>query len=201
MSILKSHPGPLSLRDIFGLMPAHAVGIVHYYESVMRGPSPLSAAERELIYSYCSHLNGCDYAYTSHSACATALGIDAAVFRAMKKGAPLPIRPQLKPILRYARKVTLKPSTITPADAKSIYAAGWREQALIDTIVVTSLTAWINRVLDGFCASVPAAKGRAAGRALAAGGYMPVARQVRDQLAKAAKLSGHNRPLDRQGST
>jgi uncharacterized peroxidase-related enzyme len=197
MSILRSHPGPLTLRDIFGLMPAHAVGIVHYYESVMRGPSPLSAAERELIYSYCSHLNGCEYAYTSHSVCATALGIDPAVFRAMKRGTQLPIRPQLKPILRFARKLTLKPSTIAPADARRIYAAGWPEQALIDTIVVTSLTAWINRVLNGFCAKVPASKGRAAGRALAEGGYMPVARQVQHQLSQAAKARRGRRATSR----
>src|SRR5690349_2711810 len=142
MSILRSHPGPRTLRDIFGLMAAQAGGIGHSYRSVMRGPSPMSAAERELIYRFCAHLNGCDYAYTSHSACATALGIAPAVFRAMKNGSPLPIRPQLKPILRFARKLTLKPSTITPADARRIYAAGWPEQALIDTIVVTSLTAW-----------------------------------------------------------
>ena len=73
MSILKSKAGTINLRDIFGLMPDHAEGIVRYYEAVMRGPSPFTPGERELIYSYCSALAGCRYAYTSHRACAIAL--------------------------------------------------------------------------------------------------------------------------------
>ncbi len=60
----------MDLRDIFLLMPDRAEGVVRYYEKVMRGPSDLSAADRELIYAYRSRLDGCHFAYTSHSTCA-----------------------------------------------------------------------------------------------------------------------------------
>jgi len=168
-------------------MPDHAEGIVRYYESVMRGPSPLTPGERELIYSYCSGLAGCHYAHTSHKACAIALGIDRRIFAAVLDDfEAAPIRPALKPILRFARKLTLAPAVIEPSDVKPIYAAGWPERAVIDTIVVTSLTAWINRVLNGFCASVPDKQHRAAGRRLAKHGYIPVALAVRRQIANAS---------------
>ena len=190
MSVLKSKPGALGLRQIFGLMPNHAEGVVRYYEAVMRGPSPLSPAERELVYSYCSALAGCHYAHTSHKACAIALGINRKIFDVILddfEAAPVPKR--LKPILRFARKLTLAPAVMEPADAAPIYAAGWPEQAVIDTIVVTSLTAWINRILNGFCASAPDAAHRKAGKNLAKRGYIPVAVEVRRQLETAGTRS------------
>lgn len=190
MSVLKSQPGALGLRAIFGLMPDHAEGVVRYYESVMRGPSPLSAGERELIYSYCSALAGCHYAHTSHKACAIALGIDRRIFETILDDFDAaPVSTRLKPILRFARKLALAPAVMEPTDAAPIYAAGWPEQAVIDTIVVVSLTAWINRILNGFCASAPDAVHVTAGRALAKHGYIPVALEVRRQIATARASS------------
>jgi len=190
MSVLRSKPGALGLREIFGLMPDHAEGVVRYYESVMRGPSPLSPGERELIYSYCSALAGCHYAHTSHKACAIALGIDRRIFDAILDDfEAAPVAKRLKPILRFARKLTLAPAVMEPGDAAPIYAAGWPERAVTDTIVVVSLTAWINRILNGFCASAPDALHRIAGKRLAKRGYIPVAIAVRGQLA-AARAKG-----------
>lgn len=190
MSILKSKPGALGLREIFKLMPDHAEGVVRYYEAVMRGPSPLTPAERELVYSYCSALAGCHYAHTSHKACAIALGIKANVFPALLDDLETaPVRAKLKPILRFARKLTLAPAVIEEADSAPIYAAGWPEQAVIDTIIVTSLTAWINRILNGFVARAPDGVHRVAGRRLAKGGYIPVALAVRASMADIAKAA------------
>ena len=38
--------------------------------TILHGPSPLSKGDRELIASYVSHLNGCDFCHDSHSASA-----------------------------------------------------------------------------------------------------------------------------------
>jgi AhpD family alkylhydroperoxidase len=43
----------------------------------LRGESPFSAAERELIAAYVSDLNNCDYCHAVHSQTAVALGINA----------------------------------------------------------------------------------------------------------------------------
>jgi len=197
MSILKSRPGRLGLRDIFGLMPEHAENVVRYYESVMRGPSPFTPAERELIYSYCAAIAGCHYAHTSHKECAIALGIPRRVFGAILDDLDAaPVRPKLKPILRFARKLTLAPGVMELGDAAPIYAAGWPERAVVDTIVVTSLTAWISRILTGFCASAPNAVHRTAGKRLARHGYIPVALAVREQIARARDAG--RRPVKRR---
>jgi uncharacterized peroxidase-related enzyme len=189
-SILKSRRIPLNLRDIFGFMPHHAEGVVRYYQTVMRAPSPLTPGEREFIYSYCSGLAGCHYAHTSHKTCAIALGIDRRIFDTIFDDfEAAPIRAKLKPILRFARKLALAPAVVEPSDADPIYAAGWSEKAVIDAIAVVSLTAWINRILNGFCAWAPDRHHRAAGRRLARNGYAPVAREVSAQLSagKASK--------------
>lgn len=184
-SILRSHKGPLSLRDIFKLIPEHAEAVVLYYESVMRGPSPLSAGEREFIYSYCSALNLCHFAHTSHKAAAIGLGIDPKAFDHLAGDLrDAPIAKKFKPIVKFARKLTLSPGLIEPSDADAIYAAGWSEKAIADTILVVSLTAWIDRVLNGFCAWSPDEQHRANGENLAKHGYLPVARQVTASLER-----------------
>jgi len=199
MSILRSHKGPISLRDIFKLMPEHAEAVVRYYESVMRGPSPLSAGEREFIYSYCSALNLCHFAHTSHKAAAVALGIDAKAFDHLSGDlADAPIPKKLKPIVKFARKLTLAPGLIEPSDADAIYAAGWAEKAIADTILVVSLTAWINRILNGFCAWSPDDQHLTNGERLAKQGYLPVAREVAASL-EAGKARRKQRPAARTG--
>jgi uncharacterized peroxidase-related enzyme len=188
MSILRSKRGAINLRDIFGLMPGHAEKVVRYYQAVMRGPSPLTPAERELIYSYCSALAGCHYAHTSHKACAIALGIKPQVFAALSKGSrALPVGRKVAALLKFARKLTLHPAKMRAADVEPLYAAGWPEQAIVDTIIVTALTAWINRILNGFCAYAPDTRHRANGRRLAREGYIPVALAVRRQIAEAKR--------------
>jgi len=186
MSILESKASPINLRDIFGLMPKHAERIVRYYEDVLRGPSPLTSGERELIYTYCAALNRCHYAYTSHKACALALGISQRCFAPEPRGVNLAGVPaRLRPILSFARKLTMSPGRVQAADSSAIYRAGWSEQAIIDTIVVTSLANWISRILNGFSASAPDEHHERAGGKLAEGGYLPVAAELRRQLRKA----------------
>lgn len=184
MAILRSANGPVGLRDIFQLIPKHAEAVVRYYEDVMRGPSPLSPGERELVYSYCSFLNGCHYAHTSHMVTAIDLGIDAAAFQQFKAGqAPTALRPALLPILAFAKRLTLEPRTDGTADADAIYAAGWAEQAVIDTIAVVALTNWVNRILNGFGATAPDENHHANGHRMAREGYLGIAAEVAKSVA------------------
>jgi hypothetical protein len=45
----------------------------------------------------------------------------------------------MKPILRYAKKLTLSPARMSEADATSVYEAGWGDDALS---IIALLTAW-----------------------------------------------------------
>ena len=55
----------------------------------------------------------------------------------------------MKPILRYARKLTQSPARMTAADAAAVYDAGWNDDALYSTVLVTALFNFYNRLADG----------------------------------------------------
>jgi uncharacterized protein YciW len=59
------------------------------------------------------------------------------------------ISKRLLPILAYAKKLTLAPSTVTEADAKLVYDAGWGEEALFTAISVAALFNLMNRLVEG----------------------------------------------------
>ena len=61
MSFLRATKTRVSLLDIFKTFPATARPLVQYHEVLMRGESPLSVAQRELIAAYVSGLNACSY--------------------------------------------------------------------------------------------------------------------------------------------
>lgn len=63
MTFLPSLPDNARLLDVFRAYPDTAFPLLDYHEALMRGPSPLSIAERELIAAYVSGLNACDYCY------------------------------------------------------------------------------------------------------------------------------------------
>jgi len=55
----------------------------------------------------------------------------------------------MKPLLRYAGKLTPTPAKITLADAEAVLAAGWQEQALHEAVAVCGLFNMMNQLVDG----------------------------------------------------
>ena len=150
MPHLRSLPDDARLLHVFRDYPATSRPLLAYHEALMRGPSPLSVAERELIAAYVSGLNQCRYCHGVHTAAAEAFGIEPgrlADLLADLEGAATD--PKLKPLLRYVHKLTLTPSRISTADAGAVYAAGWDEQALHDAVSVCALFNLMNRLVDG----------------------------------------------------
>src|SRR6516162_9467702 len=75
MSYLRSIPPGAGLLEIFQAFPEAARPLLEYHEVLLRGDSPLSSAERELIAAYVSGLNNCNYCRAVHSQAAITLGI------------------------------------------------------------------------------------------------------------------------------
>lgn len=164
-----------SVRDILRLNPAAGRALVEYHIAVMRQPSPLSVAERELIAAYVSGLNQCQYCHGVHTETARAFGLpDDAVARLVADLDTAPVEPKLRPILRYVRTLTLSPSSLVEADAEAVVAAGWEEQALHDAIAVGCLFNFMNRLLDGHGVKGHAELYRQRGAALRQHGYAPL---------------------------
>lgn len=56
---------------------------------------------------------------------------------------------RMLPVLAFARKLTLEPSTVAMADAQAVYDAGFSEEGLFDILSVTALYNFMNRMLEG----------------------------------------------------
>ena len=150
MPYVKYLPENAAISDVFLSRPQTYVHLARFSEAVLRGPSPLSVAERELIAAYCSALNACRFCVGVHAATATAFGIDGAlVDRLVEDPARAAVNDKLKPILAFVEKLTRSPSRVIQADADAVFAAGWEEDALHDAIAVCSLFNMYNRIVEG----------------------------------------------------
>jgi uncharacterized peroxidase-related enzyme len=179
MAILPSMPAGYALADLFQGYPKAARPLLEMVDVVMRGPSPFSVAERELIAGYVSGLNQCDFCHDSHVGVAEAYGIAPEVMaRLMTDVDSAPVDERLKPGLAYGKKLTLTPSRMVDADAQAIYDAGWDERAVHDAALVCATFNYMNRLVDGTGINIGQAEARAQGRALRDMSYRDFGREI-----------------------
>ena len=172
MSYLKSLPANAGLVPIFQAFPKFAQPLVQYIEVVMRGESPFSPAERELIAAYVSGLNDCSYCRDVHSQIAIALGIDRSATTHLYSGSAFQqVEQRMQPVLAFARKLSLSPGKMTVADANEVFAAGWDDRALFGVASVCGLFNHINRLVCGLGIDASEADKKAEAQRLAEGGY------------------------------
>lgn len=151
MSFLPSLPADAVLVNVFQRFPEVSSKLIEYHEVLMRGPSPLSVGERELIAGFVSSLNACQYCSGVHVATAEAFGVEAGLITRLIEGGvdEAPVTDALKPILHYVRILTEQPSRVTQDDVEKIFAAEWDEQALHDAVSVCALFNLMNRLVEG----------------------------------------------------
>src|SRR5258708_23161174 len=126
MPYLPSPPADGVLMDVFRASPGTARPLLDYHQALLRGPSPLTVAERELIAAYVSGLNACRYCHGVHTATAQAFGIPEGTLGALLEDiGTAPVAERMKPMLRYVGKLTLTPAKITPGDAEAVLAVGF----------------------------------------------------------------------------
>ncbi len=150
MPHLPSLPEGATLRDIFSRFPATSKPLLDYHEVLLRGPSPLTVAERELIAAYVSGLNQCGYCHGIHSRTAEAFGVEEGLLTDLLEDLDkAAVADRLRPVLAYVGKLTRTPHRMAEADAEAVFAAGWNEQALHDAVSVCALFNFMNRLVEG----------------------------------------------------
>src|SRR5260370_40689490 len=108
MTCLPSLPSDAVLLDVFRAYPGTARPLLDYHQALLRGPSPLTVAERELIAAYVSGLNACRYCHGVHTAVAEVFGIPEGTLGALLEDiGAAPVTERMKPLLRYVGKLTL----------------------------------------------------------------------------------------------
>jgi len=148
--LIPSLPETPTLGDVFQAFPEKIAPLMEYHDKLLRGPSDLSIAERELIAAYVSGLNACSFCHGAHSAMSIAFGISQSTIKALVADLETaPIDEKFKPVLRYVGKLSHTPTRITEADAQAVYDAGWSESALFDAIQTCGLFNMMNRIVEG----------------------------------------------------
>lgn len=145
-----SFPENADVRTVMAQRPDvyrhwHLVG-----EGIMRGDSPFTMGERELIAGYVSGINACAYCHGAHTAVAVAFGFpDNLMPRLLENVDEAPIDEKMKPVLKFVKKLTLTPSRMTQADAEAMFGAGWDEAALHDAVAVCCYFNFMNLLVSG----------------------------------------------------
>ncbi len=172
MTFLASLPENAKLLDVFRAYPDTASPLLDYHEALMRGPSPLSIAERELIAAYVSGLNACDYCHGVHQATAQQFGIAEATLTGLLADlSTAEVDDRIRSLLGYLAKLTREPSKVSPADARAVLAAGWDERALHDAVSVCALFNFMNRFVNGLGVAADHDYADTSGSRLAEHGY------------------------------
>lgn len=90
----------------------------------------------------------------------------------------VPLNPQdenfdvtMRPVLAFARRLTLSPGEITAADVDEIFAAGWDDRALHDAVAICCLFNFMNRLVNGLGVEASDAYIKVAAQCLAQNGY------------------------------
>ncbi|MEM9619880.1 MAG: peroxidase-related enzyme [Pseudomonadota bacterium] len=150
MSLFPSLPENPHLAEVYKAFPECVKPLLDYHDALLRGESPLSVAERELIAAFVSGLNACNFCFGAHKIYARAFGVDEAVIDALVADVDkASVDKKLKPLLKYVAKLKDLPPKLTSADAQAVYDAGWSERALFDAIQVAALFNYMNRIIEG----------------------------------------------------
>lgn len=175
MSFFKSLPEDAGVRHILILNPKAGRALIELHTAALRNEGPLEPHHKELIAAYVSGLNACQYCYGVHSETARAFGVEAATIEALVADVDTSdVQDCLKPVLRFARKLTLDPARMTDKDAQAVFDAGWSEAALHEIVLTVSLFNFMNRLLEGHGVKGSPEVFTSRGQALKDDGYAPL---------------------------
>lgn len=173
-----------AVPDILKMSPDAGAPLLEMHEAIMRGPSPLSAGERELIAAYVSGLNECRYCHGVHAETARAFGIaDQIVDNLFGDADTAGVDEKMKPLLHIARKLTEAPASVTDADSQAAFDAGWDEEAVHHAILVTCCFNFMNRLLEGHGVHGNDELYKQRGPMLKEHGYLPLIRLLKPAAA------------------
>ena len=155
----------ISLRsDLFGITslldfrPQTAAPLCELTQMLLRGPSTLSEAERELIATYTSYLNDCTFCQTAHGAATCHLpgGSPELIDQVKADLSAAPLSDKMRALLHIAGKVQKSGRSVTVADTEAARAAGATDLEIHDTVLIAALFCLYNRYVDGLATVAPA---------------------------------------------
>ena len=147
-------------------------------EALLRGPSTLTPAEREIIAAHVSRLNQCDFCFKSHAAAAGALlGVGAGIIEQLStETLEAAISPKLVALLAIATQVQRGGNAVSAETIAAARAARATDVEIHDTVLIAAAFCMFNRYVDGLATVAPGANEAylGMGKVLAEHGYVTV---------------------------
>ena len=145
------------IRSLFEYRPETALPLCELAEVLLRGPSTLTRGERELIASYVSSLNDCNYCTNSHAAFAAAQLPSGMTLVDQVRADPdsAPIEAKLRALLRIAAAVQRGGKNVRAQDVEAAREAGADDQEIHDTVLIAAAFCMYNRYVDGLATTLP----------------------------------------------
>ncbi|MEV6303309.1 carboxymuconolactone decarboxylase family protein [Actinoplanes sp. NPDC051861] len=143
------------LPGIAGLLAAHpdtAGALNNLAETLLRGPSPLTPAERETIAAYVSRRNDCTFCAETHGAVARRLSSD---YDEVLAGDDDAAGPRMRALLAIADRVRVDGRAVSPHDIAEARAAGADDRTIHDTVLIAAAFCMFNRYVDGLATTTP----------------------------------------------
>lgn len=173
INVLENVPG---IRSLVLFRPETGVHLYELAQVLLRGESPLSQAERELIAAYVSRRNDCMFCMSSHAAAARCLYGDEKniVDEVLKNEEQAPVSDKLKALLHIAGKVQVLGKEVTAQDVEAAKKQGAIDREIHDTVLIAATFSMFNRYVDGLASYTPTDPGEYAemGRRMVEKGYV-----------------------------
>lgn len=151
----KEYPG---IRSLFVYRPETALPLCNLAQVLLHDPHPtLTAGDRELIASYVSNLNTCNFCTRSHSAIAKhQLGSELSLVKqVLADPESAPISNKLRALLKIAAKVQSGGKNVTAEDVALARNEGATDIEIHDTVLIAAAFCMYNRYVDGLATWQP----------------------------------------------
>jgi uncharacterized peroxidase-related enzyme len=154
MAYITVPEGLPGIRGLLTFSPETAKPMAELTQTLMRGPSPLTMAEREMIAAFVSSRNRCHYCRSAHEAIAAEhLGGTDQDYTVLDQvqcdPETAPISAKMKALLAIAGKVQQDGKLVTAADVARARAEGATDKELHDVVLIAAAFCMFNRYVDG----------------------------------------------------
>ena len=162
-----------TLLDVYRRYPSLAKPIRELAEAAFALTDEVSRAEGELLGTFVSQLNSCDYCRNVHAEAAAACGITPPQTSRFDYGGA-----RWEPVFDYVHTLTLSPRSITTGHVTALLEAEWSEDAMTQFAALSCVFNTLNRLVDGLGLQADEDFFASAGTRLAQIGYSGTAERL-----------------------
>ncbi|MFD0999517.1 carboxymuconolactone decarboxylase family protein [Ohtaekwangia kribbensis] len=157
MAYITVPEGVPGIRSLVMFRPETGKYLYELAQVLLRGDSPLSQADRELIATHVSSRNNCMFCMSSHAAAARELYGEGryVVDCVIQEVDTAPVSEKLKALLNIAGKVQQSGKAVTEADIAAAREQGATDRDIHDTVLIAATFSMFNRYVDGLNSYTP----------------------------------------------